>query len=152
MFFVFRKYREYLILNRNVLISFAVSLSMAALAAQLFSDQPSYINTTVTLLVDYAAYFSTFGALFYLGNKRRYKVDGHTDVATLRRDLIKITFSLGIAELVYTVIRWLFHYYILQLNYEPYMASVLAQVIAAAVYMIVINLSVKMTKLYNDDS
>jgi len=60
--------------------------------------------------------------------------------------------SLGIAEVAYTIVRWLTQYYYLTLDYDPYLASVVSQVIAIAVYMIVLNLLVKITRLYKDSN
>ncbi|NIU00673.1 MAG: hypothetical protein GWN01_06970, partial [Nitrosopumilaceae archaeon] len=136
-----KKYKDYLKLNKSVLLAFAVSFSFAALAAELLSEEESYLNATLTLLVDYAAYFSTFGGLYYLDNRKKYRLSsGETYKGRLRHDLIKIISSLGIAEVVYTIVRWVVQYYLLTLNYEPYIASVMAQGISAVVYMVVINL------------
>ena len=70
----------------------------------------------------------------------------------LKSDLIKIISSLGIGEVVYTIVRWTLQYYFLQINYEPYMASIVSQSISLVIYMITLNLSVKLTKLYKDGS
>jgi hypothetical protein len=64
--------------------------------------------------------------------------------------MIKIITSLGIAEVVYTIIRWIIQYYLLTINYDPYIASITSQSISTIVYMIVVNLSVIMTRLYKD--
>ena len=148
-----QKSREYLKLNKNILIAVVTSIVISAVAAQVFSEQNAYLNTTYTLIVDYIVYFSTFSGLFYLDNRRKYKSDtGITDNIRLRRDLIRIITSLGIGEIFYTVSRWFFQYYLLTINYDPYLASIVGQVISTIIYMIVINLSVKITRLFKDDN
>ena len=142
---------EYFKLNKNILIAFAVSIAASAIFAQILADQEDYLNTTYTLVVDYVFYFLTFGGLYYLDNRKKYLLkSGKTDKEKLRHDLIKIITSLGIAEVVYTVVRWILQYYFLSINYEPYLASILSQVISTVIYMAVVNLSVKMTRLFKD--
>lgn len=146
-----QKHREYFKLNKNILIAFSASIILSAIIAQLLSEQADYLNTTYTLIVDYVVYFSTFGGLFYLDNRKKYRLkSGEIDKTKLRHDLTKIITSLGIAEVVYTIIRWFIQYYLLTIEYDAYIASFLSQIISTVIYMIIINLSVKMTRLYKD--
>jgi hypothetical protein len=143
--------QEYFKLNKNILIAFAVSITFSAIIAQSLAEQEDYLNTTYTLIFDYVFYFSTFGSLYYWDNRKKYLLkSGKTDKERLRHDLIKIITSLGIAEIVYTIARWLLQYYFLSIDYDPYLASIVSQVISTIIYMIVVNLSVKMTRLYKD--
>jgi len=146
-----KKYIKYFSLNKNILIAFAASIIISAMVAQILSEQAAYLNASYTLLVDYVVYFSTFGSLYYLDNRKKYLLEsGKTDKARLKHDLIKIITSLGIGEVIYTIVRWFLQYYFLTINYDAYLASIVSQVISTIIYMIVINLSVKMTRLYKD--
>ena len=146
-----QKYQEYLKLNKNVFPGFLASIVISAIAADYFADQADYLNSSFTLIIDYLVFFSVFGGLFYLDNRKKYVLDnGQKDNALLKSDLIKIISSLGIGEIVYTIVRWILQYYLLQIDYEPYMASIVSQSIALVIYMITLNLSVKFTKLYKD--
>lgn len=148
-----QKYREYFNLNKNILIAFAASILISAIVAQLLSEQQDYLNTTYTLIVDYVVYFSVFGFLYYYDNRKKYRLEsGEIDKVYLKNDLIKIVTSLGIAEVVYTIIRWILQYYILTLDYEPYVASITSQGLSTIVYMIVMNFSVKITRLYKNET
>ena len=145
------KYREYLKLNKNILIAFAVSITISAIAADYFASQEDYLNSTFTLIVDYTVFFSVFGGLFYYDNRKKYILEnGETDKSLLKSDLIKIISSLGIGEVVYTIVRWSLQYYLLLLNYEPYMASIISQLISTVIYMITLNITIKLTKLFKD--
>ena len=148
-----QKYKEYLRLNKNILLAFAASITISAIAADYFSDQYDYLNTTLTLAVDYGVFFLTFGILFYIDNRKKYRTEtGELKKSVLKSDLIKIITSLGIAEVVYTIVRWSLQYYLLQIDYDAYLASIISQLISTVVYLIVINLSVKISRLYKDDT
>ena len=148
-----QKYKEYLRLNKNILLAFVASIIISAIAADYFSNQYDYLNTTLTLAVDYVVFFSTFGILFYIGNRKKYRSEtGELKKSLLKSDLAKIITSLGIGEVIYTIVRWVLQYYLLQIDYDAYLASIVSQLISTVVYLIVLNLSVKMTRLYKDDT
>ena len=143
--------QEYLKLNKNVLIAFTASITISAIIAQILSDQVDYLNTTYTTIADYVIYFSVFSSLFYLDNRKKYRLEsGGTDTVKLKQDLKKLITSLGIAEIIYTIVRWALQYYFLTINYDPYMASIASQGISTIIYMIALNLIVKITRLYKD--
>ncbi len=147
-----QQYKEYLKLNKNILLGFAASIVISAIVSQLLSGQKNYINATLTLVVDYIVYFTTFGALFYLDNRKKYMTDSGVDKTTLKSDLIKVISSLGIGEVIYTISRWSFQYYLLTNFYPPYLSSLVSQSISTCIYMATVNLSVKVMKLYKDDT
>lgn len=143
--------QEYLKLNKNVLIAFTASITISAIIAQLLSEQGDLLNTTYTTIADYVIYFSVFSGMFYYDNRKKYRLDsGKTDTAKLKHDLKKLITSLGIAEVVYTAVRWILQYYLLTINYDPYLASIVSQGLSTIIYMIVLNLTVKITRLYKD--
>ena len=122
-----QKYKEYLRLNKNILLAFAASITISAIAADYFSDQYDYLNTTLTLAVDYVVFFSTFGILFYIDNRKKYRSEtGELKKSLLKSDLVKIITSLGIGEVVYTIVRWVLQYYLLQIDYDAYSVNCLA--------------------------
>ena len=97
-----QQYKEYIKLNKTILLGFTASIIISAIAAQLFSGQAHYLNATPTLMVDYIVYFSTFGSLFYFDNRKKYVLEsGKTDKSTLKKDLIKIISSFGIGSGIY---------------------------------------------------
>ena len=145
------KYKEYLKLNRNIFIAFAFDILVSAIVAQLLAEQHDSLNATFTLLVDHAVFLSVLGILLYNDNRKKYKLDsGKTNWSLLKLDLVKMISSLGVSEVIYSIARWLSQYYFLTIDYEPYLSSVIGQAIAIAVYLIVINSLVKVTKLFKD--
>jgi len=146
-----QQYKEYLKLNKNILLGFAASIVISAIVAQSLSNQQNYVNATLTLIVDYVVYFFTFGALFYFDNRKKYLLEsGQVDKHRLKRDIIKIISSLGIGELVYTICRWSLQYYLLTNSYQAYLSSLIAQSISTCIYIATVNSSVKLMRLYKD--
>ncbi len=148
-----KSYKEYIKLNKNLIISFIVAITLSAIVAQLLVNQESYINSSYTVAVDFVTFYSTFGALFYFDNRKKYRLEsGLLDSSRLKKDLIKIISSLGVAEIIYLIARWSLQYYFLAIHYEPYIASIIAHVSSTVLYMIVVNVGVKITRLYKDGS
>ena len=145
-------YKKYLKLNRNIFIAFAVDFIVSAIVAQTLIEQEHYLNATITILADHGTFLSILGFLLYLDNRNKYRLDsGKTNWPLLKIDLVKIIASLGIAEIIYTIVRWGFHFYFLTVDYEPYLESIIGQAIAVAIYLVIINFLVKITKWYKDD-
>jgi len=143
--------QDYLKLNKNIIIAILTSIIFSAIIAQILSDQEDYLNTTYTTIADYSIYFSVFGVLYYFDNRKKYRTEsGGTDTAKLKQDLIKLVASLGIAEVVYTIARWVLQYYFLTIDYDPYLASIISQSISAIIFLIVVNLNVRLVRLYKD--
>lgn len=146
-----QQYKEYIKLNKNMLAGIFASIIVSAIVAQIFSNQQNYVNVSITLAFDYIVYFSVFGGLFYFDNKKKYLLHtGQVDKTLLRRDLIKTITSLGIGEIVYTLCRWSFQYYLLTNSYQAYVASLISQSISTIIYLITVNLSVKFMRLYKE--
>ena len=145
-------YKQYLKLNRNIFIAFAVDFIVSAIVAQMLIEQEHYLNTTLTLLADHGTFLSILGFLLYLDNRNKYRLNSRkTNWSLLKTDLVKIIASLGIAEIVYTIVRWGFQFYFLTSDYEPYLASIMGQIIAVAIYLVIINFLVKITRWYKDE-
>ena len=132
-------------INRNFLICFIVSASISAVAAQLLSGYENYLNTTFTIIIGYVVYFGIFSALFYWDNIERYK---SMKSNLIKRELIALVSSFGIGEVVYLGIRWPTLYYFLEIGIEPYLASLISEIIATGCYMLTVTIFLRKTKTY----
>ena len=141
------KYKEYLKLNKNLLIAFAVDVIISTIVADNLSEEESHINSTVTVIVDFATYFSIFLVLFLFDNRKKYKKDSGS-TTTIKGDLLKVVSSLGVGEISYLANRWFWQFHFLNIGTEAYQASLAAQIIAFVIFLIVTNVMVKLTKLY----
>ena len=132
-------------INRNFLICFVISASISAIAAQLLGEHENYLNTTVTIVVGYVIYFGIFSALFYFDNKDRYK---SMQSNTMKRELLALISSFGVGEVIYLGIRWPSLYYFLEIGIEPYLASLISEVIATGCYMTSVTIFLRKTKTF----
>jgi predicted Co/Zn/Cd cation transporter (cation efflux family) len=132
-------------INRNFLICFVISALVSAIAAQLLVDYENYLNTTITIVIGYVVYFTIFSGLFYLDNKERYK---SMKSKVIRKELLSLISSFGLGEIVYLVIRWPTLYYFLEIGIEPYLASLISEIIATACYMISVTIFLRKTKTF----
>ncbi len=137
--------QQLLQINRNFLICFIVSASLSAIAAQILSEQENYLNTTFTIILGYIIYFGIFSFLFYLDNKKRYKRMGSK---LIKKELLSLISSFGIGEIVYLAIRWPTLYYFLEIGIEPYLASLISEVIATGFYMATVTIFLRKTKTF----
>ena len=145
--------KEYLKLNKNLLIGFVFSTTVSALVAQVLADQENYLNTTYTVIAGYITFFSVFIIMFYIDFKHRYKLSsGQTNYGLLKKELIQLISSLGIGEIVYFAVRWTTQYYFLDLNFESYVASLSSEAISIVCYLFVVTFSGKIVGLFKDSN
>ena len=127
--------QQLLQINRNVLICFIISASLSAVVAQILSDYENYLNTTFTIIFGYIVYFGIFSCLFYLDNKERYK---SMKSSLIKKELLTLISSFGVGEIIYLGVRWPTLYYFLEIGIEPFLASLISEIISTACYMITV--------------
>ena len=66
----------------------------------------------------------------------------------VKKELLGLISSFGVGEIVYLGIRWPTLYYFLEIQIEPFMASIISEVIATACYMIAVTLFLRKTKVF----
>lgn len=137
--------QQLLKINRNFLVCFLISASLSALVAQLLSDYENHLNTTITIIVGYVVYFGIFSGLFYLDNKNRYQ---QMNAGLIKKELISLISSFGIGEVVYLGVRWPTFYYFLEIGIEPYLASLISEIIATGCYMAIVTIFLRKTKTF----
>jgi len=137
--------QQLLQINRNVLICFIISASLSAVVAQLLSDYENYLNTTFTIIFGYIVYFGIFSCLFYWDNKGRYKT---MKSSLIKRELLALVSSFGVGEIIYLVTRWPTLYYFLEIGIEPFLASLISEIISTAFYMITVTVFLRKTKTF----
>ena len=137
--------RELLQIKRNFIICFIASASLSAVAAQLLVNYDSYQTTTITIIIGYVIYFGLFSSLFYIDNRKRYKT---MESKLIKKELLKLISSFGLGEIIYLGIRWPSLYYFLEIGIEPYLASIISEVIATTCYMISVTIFLRKTKAF----
>ena len=140
--------KEYLKLNKNLLVSIVFSMAISAIVAQLLVEQETYLNSTFTIIIGYVVFFSSFGTLYYFGLRKKYGTLGKNK--SLKNELKRLITSLGIGEIFYLAIRWSTLYHFLNIGIEPYLASLISEAISLASYMLIVTISAKLTGLYKE--
>lgn len=149
----YQHYRDYILLNKNILVSGVFAFFGGALFTQLYAqyDNNNLSNSIVTLSVEYAIYIPLFALLFYMDNRNKYvdPLTGRKDKKRIKSDIKKLIAAFSVSELIFSFSKIAIHYELLQ-NFmvEPYQASMIGSLTAWAIFLISINLSVKAVKLF----
>ena len=148
----FSKYKNYILLNKNLIISGILAFFAGANFTQLYSeyDQNNIRNSIVTLTIEYGVYIPLFSFLYYIDNKDKYvdKLTNKKNNSLIKHDIIRLLTAFSISEMIYSVSKILIHYQLLQVSTEPYKASMIASICAWIIFFIVINYSIKTVKLF----
>ena len=129
-------------INRNFLICFIISASLSATVAQILSDYENYLNTTFTIIFGYIVYFGIFSCLFYWANNVRSKT---MKSSLIKKELLALISSFGVGEIIYLLVRWPTLYYFLEIGIEPFVASLISEIISTACYMITVTVFLRKT-------
>ena len=149
----YQHYRDYILLNKNILVSGVFAFFGGALFTQLYAqyDNNNLSNSIVTLSVEYAIYIPLFALLFYMDNRNKYvdPLTGRKDKKRIKSDIKKLIAAFSLSELIFSFSKIAIHYELLQTSMvEPYQASMIGSLTAWAIFLVSINLSVKAVKLF----
>jgi len=148
----YNKYRNYILLNRNIFIAGTAALIVGVFFTQLYSEynKNNLLNSIVTLTVEYTVYIPIFAILYYLDNRGRYvdALSGKKNYANIKSDLIKLFAIFSISEVIYSVAKVSIHFQLMQISFEPYQATMIASTTAWLIFLIIINLGAKFVKLF----
>jgi hypothetical protein len=83
--------------------------------------------------------------IFYFDNKDRYK---SMKSNLIKKELLALISSFGVGEIIYLGIRWPTLYYFLEIGIEPYLASLISEVISTGCYMASVTVFLRKTKTF----
>ena len=150
----YNKYRNYILLNRNIIIAGTSALIVGVFFTQLYSEynKNNLLNSIVTLTVEYTVYIPIFTILYYLDNRVRYvdALSGKKNYANIKSDLIKLFTIFSISEIIYSVSKVSIHFQLMQISFEPYQATIIGTFIAWFIFLVVINFGAKVVKLFKN--
>jgi len=89
--------------------------------------------------------FGIFSVLFYWDNIERYK---SMKSNLIKKELLSLISSFGIGEIIYLGIRWPTLYYFLEFGIEPYLASLISEIISTGCYMVSVTIFLRKTKTF----
>ncbi len=143
--------RDYLLLNRNILLGFVGAFLTGALISQATTRFTSPLaNSLLSLVAETGVFLAIFGVLFYFDNKDKF-VDEHgkrRESGKVKWILLKVASTLSIAEIEYNVVKPAIHFWLLTIDYQPFIASTVASFIALIGYLAVVNSMAYLTRLF----
>ena len=66
----------------------------------------------------------------------------------IKKEILSMISSFGVGEIIYLAIRWPSLYYFLEIDIEPYIASLVSEIIATVCYMISVTIFLRKTKTF----
>jgi hypothetical protein len=148
----YNKYRNYILLNKSIIIAGVAALIVGTFFTEFYSkyDNNNFFNSVVTLTVEYSIYIPIFVLFFYHDNKNKYvdPVTGIRNNGNIKGDIIKLFTIFSISEVIYAVSKVSIHFQLMQISFEPYQASMIGSLLAWFIFLIIINFSAKIVKLF----
>lgn len=148
----YNKHRNYILFNKNMIISGIFAFIVGTFFTQFYAqyEKNNFVNSIVTLSVEYAVYIPLFGFLYYLDNKEKYvdRISGKKNYAIIKNDIIKLFAIFSISEIIFSVSKVSIHFELMQISFEPYHASMIASFSAWFIFLVIINLGAKIVKLF----
>lgn len=148
------RFRDYLLFNRNILIGFAGAFLTSAVTSQMIAKITSQlVNTLISLAVD-TRVFIIFGVLFYFDNKDKFvdEQGKRRESTKVKWIILKLASTLSIAEIEYNTVKPTIHFWLLNLDYQPFIASTIASFITIIGYLVVADSMAYFTRLFKNKS
>jgi hypothetical protein len=143
--------KNYLLFNRNILIGFTVAFLTGAGISQTIAKITSPLfNSLISIVFETGIFFVIFGILFYFDNKDKFvdEKGKRIEFAKVKWVLLKLTSTLSIAELEYNTVKPAIHFWLLSLDYQPFIASTIASFISITGYLVVADSMAYLTRLF----
>jgi hypothetical protein len=148
----YNKYKNYILFNKNIIIAGTTALIVGTFFTGYFAQQTdnNFLNSIVTLTVEYTVYIPLFALFFYLDNKSRYidPLSGKKNYENIKNDIIKLFAIFSISEIIFAVSKISIHFHLMQISFEPYQATVIASFTAWIIFLVIINLGAKIVRLF----
>lgn len=148
----YNKYRSYILFNKSIIISGTFAFFVGTFFTQFYGqyEKNNFLNSIVTLSVEYAVYIPLFGLFYYLDNKEKY-VDlqsGKRKYENVKRDIIKLFAIFSISEIIFSVSKISIHFQLMEISVEPYQASMIGSLTAWFIFLVAINFGARIVKLF----
>src|ERR671910_1478275 len=148
----YNKYQNYILFNKSIIISGTFAFFVGTFFTQFYAqyEKNNFLNSIVTLSVEYAVYIPLFGLFYYLDNKEKY-VDlesGKKNYKNIKRDIVKLFAIFSISEVIFSVSKISIHYHLMEISIVPYQASMIGSLTAWLIFLVVINFGARIIKLF----
>jgi hypothetical protein len=142
--------KAYLLFNRNILIGFVGAFLVGAVSSQAIARFTSpLINSLISIVAELGLFLTIFGDLFYFDNKDKFIGEqGNRESGKVKWVLLKLASTLSVAEIEYNTIKPAIHFWLLILDYQPFIASTIASFTAIIGYLAVADSMAYLTRLF----
>ena len=152
----YNKYKDYILFNKNIITAGTAALIVGTFFTQFYAQQNknNFLNSIVTLSVEYAVYIPLFGLFYYSDNKGRYvdPLSGRKNYANIKNDIVKLFVIFSISEIIFSVSKVSIHFQLMQISFEPYEASMIGSFTAWFIFLVIINFGAKIVKLFKNSN
>ncbi|MGZ5551518.1 MAG: hypothetical protein ACXWE7_12105 [Nitrososphaeraceae archaeon] len=143
--------KDYFLFNRNILIGFAGAFLTSAGTSQVIAKITSpIINSLISIAVETSIFLAIFGFLFYWENRNKFvdEQGKRKESAKVKWVILKLVSTLSIAEIEYNTVKPAIHFWLLSLDYQPFIASAIASFISIIGYLVVADSMAYFTRLF----
>ena len=148
----YNKYRNYILLNKSIIVAGIAALIVGTIFTEFYSkyEKNNFLNSIVTLTVEYSIYIPIFTLFFYQYNKNKYvdPVTGLRNKAVIKNDILKLFTIFSVSEIIYSVSKVSIHFQLMQMSIEPYQASMIGSIAAWTIFLVLINSGAKFVRLF----
>jgi hypothetical protein len=149
----YKKYRETILLNKNLLIAGIIGFLASAVIAELYAiySPSNVLTSTVTVLVGFIVYKISFILLFHIDNKQKYtnRFNSQINFNILKQIIKKMIFAWSIFDIINNVSRWIILYELLLIGLRPFEAAILSSIAASSISYLSINIILRLTKIFS---
>lgn len=153
----FKRYRQAINFNRNIIIAGLGAFFTGAFVAQTYAGYDgnnSLANSAVTLASEYAVYIPAFAFLYYWDNRSKYvdPATGRRDSKRLRADVKKLLATFSVSEVVFSLTKVGVQFQLLQSSgADAYISAMAASVVAWAVFFVLVNYMARLVRLFKNN-
>ncbi|AIC17102.1 hypothetical protein [Nitrososphaera viennensis] len=154
----FKRYREAINFNRNIIIAGLGAFFTGALVAQLYSGYDktsnSLANSAITLAAEYSVYIPAFAFLYYWDNRSKYiePATGRRDGKRVRADIKKLLATFSVSEVAFSLTKVGVQFQLLQSSSgnDAYISAMAASIAAWAVFFVLVNYMARLVRLFKN--
>jgi hypothetical protein len=149
----YKKYRETILMNKNLLIAGMFGFLVSAVIAEIYAiySPSDVLTSTITVLVGFLIYKISFIVLFHIDNKRKYtnRFTSRINFNRLKQIIKKMIFAWSIFDIVNNLSRWIILYELLIMEFRPFEAAILSSIAASSLSYLSINIILRRIKLFS---
>jgi hypothetical protein len=149
----YNKYRETILMNKNLLIAGIFGFIASAVIAELYAlySTSDVLTSTVTVLVGFIIYKTAFVVLFHIDNKQKYtnRLTSEINFTILKQIIKKMIFAWSIFDIVNNLVRGIILFELLLIDLKPFEAAIISSLTASSLSYLSINLISRHIKIFS---